>query len=90
MILYCIYASCIHYDLSFNREIIKIKSSSFGKQSIFKDKYLYLDLISTFGLILIGLLMSMAIFYQVIYILQIKLRVLVLKKPYGNMLHLII
>ena len=34
----------------------------FGKKSIFKEKYLYFDLISTFGLILIGLLMSMVVF----------------------------
>lgn len=43
-------------------KLSKTNHHLFGKQSIFKDKYLYLDLISTFGLILIGLLMSMAIF----------------------------
>lgn len=34
----------------------------FGKQSIFKEKYLYIDILSTFALIILGLMMSMVVF----------------------------
>lgn len=45
--------------------IVKIQESGsniVGKNNIFKNKYLYIDILSVFGLILIGLLMSMIVF----------------------------
>lgn len=43
-------------------KIYKGNSKIFGKNTIFKDKLLYIDTFSTLGLIFIGLMMSMCVF----------------------------
>lgn len=43
-------------------KLYKGNSTIIGKNSIFKDKYFYIDIISSLGLILVGLMMSMFVF----------------------------